>query len=416
MADKPVINLKYTEEGCGDCGNRRVELPAPLPGVGDDFDWDVRDYDGYRLFMLEELTARYPERPNWTPADMEVVLVEALAVILDQLFDMNDRIQAETFLQTARKPDTVRRLLEMIGYDPKLHIERSMLARIKDQTEMEHYPDIEVSNQELGSLWSYYPHLMEEAKQKGPRSIHQQRRMVTLEDYRNQLTGHPLVLDVDAYSRWGGSWHTHFVVLRLINNLTLDEPLNKQKIFPHAENAEQQDELFERFNKNMINYYQEQEIAGNEVPDIDDRSSRFLIQEIIKRQRMTGQEVLLQDATLVGIVLSLSLRLADNFYRSEIDHAVHAVLLDKNDGFFAPGYLQFGEDVVASDIIEMLMALDGIESVCINRMKRIGSIYADQSGIGRIVLQGYEIAVLEDDVMVPEHGSLRLTLHGGKPG
>lgn len=415
MADEPVVKLEYTE-GCGDCGKRRVDLPSPLPILGDDFDWDMRDYDGYRLFMLEELAARYPERPNWTPADMEVVLVETLAVVLDQLSDMNDRIQAESFLQTARKPDTVRRLLEMIGYDPKLHIERSMLARIKDQTEMENYPHVQVSNQELESLWSYYPHLMLEAKQKGPRSIHQQRRMVTLKDYRSQLSGHPLVLNVDAYSRWSGSWNTHFVVLRLINNLALDEPLSKQKIVPHAENIEQQEEQFECFKKELNNYYQEQEIEGSEVPDVEGRITRFLIQDIIKRQRMIGQEVLLQDAALVGIVLSISISIAGDYFRSEIDHAVHAVLLDPNDGFFAPGYLQFGEDVVASDIIEVLMGLDGIESVCINRMKRIGSIFADQSGIGRIVLQGHEVAVLEDDVTVPENGLLKLKLHGGKPG
>ncbi len=75
MAEEPTVTLNYIE-GCGDCGNRRVELPAPLPGVGDDFDWDIRDYDGFRLFMLEELAARFPERRSWTPADMEVVLAQ----------------------------------------------------------------------------------------------------------------------------------------------------------------------------------------------------------------------------------------------------------------------------------------------------------------------------------------------------
>ncbi len=415
MADEPVVNIEYAE-GCGDCGKRRVDLPAALPQPGDDFDWDVRDYDGYRLFMLEELAARFPERPNWTPADMEVVLVEALAVVLDQLSDMNDRIQAESYLHTARKPDTVRRLLQMIGYDPKLHIDRAMLARIKDPEEMQDYPDIEVTDQELETLWRYYPHLMQEAKHKGPRSIHQQRRMVTLEDYRNQLLAHPLVLDVDAYSRWSGSWHTHYVALRLINNLKLDDILDIDNIVPHFDNPDQQIELYQSFTRDLISYYQQQEIEGSEIPDIEGRSSRFLIQDIIKRQRLTGQEVILQDATLVGIVLSISIRLDEDFYRSEIDAAVRAALLDPGAGLFAPGNLKFGEDVVASDIIEVLMALDGVESVCLNRMKRIGSIFADQSGTGRIVLQGHEVAVLEDDVTMQQHGSLKLTLHGGKPG
>ncbi len=415
MADNPVVRLEYSE-GCGDCGKRQVELPAALPQLGDDFDWDVRDYDGYRLFMLEQLAARFPERDNWTPADMEVVLVEALSVILDQLSDMNDRIQSETFLQTARRPDTVRRMLEMIGYQPKSHIQRDMLAKIKDQAEMLNYPEVNISNDELESLWSYYPHLMQEAKHDGPRSIHQQLRMVTLEDYKNQLLNHPLVLDVDAYSRWSGSWNTHFLVVRLINNLLLDETLSRQNIIPQADSTEQQDELFELFKNDLVSYYQQQQIDINQVPDIENRNSRFLIQDIIKRQRMIGQEVLLQDATLVGIVLSISINIIGDFYRSEINDAVHAALLDPLAGFFAPGQLQFGEDVVASNIIEVLTALDGIQSVCINRLKRIGSIYTDQSDSGRIILKGHEIAVLENDISIPQNGSLKVKLHGGKPG
>lgn len=457
MADEPQVNLEYTE-GCGACGKRHVELPAPLPVVGDDFDWDVRDYDGFRLFMLEELAARFPERRNWTPADMEVVLVETLSVVLDQLADMNDRIQAESFLETARRPDTVRRMLEMIGYGPANHVDKNVLLKldpigfsgdllILSEEKLEilwaYYPalmndakkpdgsldnlklkkiryqalldgKLKLDNHELERLWGYYPELMDEAKLAGPRSIHQQHRMVTQEDYRNQLLAHPLVLDIDAYSRWTGSWYTHFLVVRLINNLELDDVLSKEKIVPDAQGPVELDDGFKRFNEAFEEFYQQQEIE--DIPDVEGKTSRYLLQDIIKRQRMIGQEVVLQDATLVGIVLSISVRIAGDYYRSEIDDAVRAALVDQSDGFFAPGYLQFGEDVVASDIIESLMILDGVESVCINRMKRIGSIYADQSGSGRIVLEGHEVAVLEDNIEIPERGSLKVTLHGGKPG
>jgi hypothetical protein len=393
MADEPKIELKFAE-GCGDCGSRQVELPAPLPPLGDDFDWDLRDYDGYRLFMLEELAARFPERRNWTPADMEVVLVESLAVVLDQLSDMQDRIQAEAFLETARRPDTVRRLLELIGYKPLLR------AGLSD-------------NAELEKLWRYYPHRMEEAKRKGSESIHQQLRMVTLEDYRNQLLPHPLVLDADAFSAWSGAWDSHFVVVRLINNLSLDEPLSKAKIAGEADDVE---DAYTRFEAALKAFYQDQEIPVEPLPSIVGSSARALLWDLIERQRMVGQEVMLQDATLVGIQLTLAVRIAGDYYRSEIQAAVREALVDPTDGFFAPGQRQFGEDVVASDLIEVLMALDGVESVCINRLKRIGSIYTDQSGSGRILLQGHEVAVLEDDVTRPERGALRIVLHGGKPG
>ncbi|MHC4180869.1 MAG: hypothetical protein ACYSWU_25495, partial [Planctomycetota bacterium] len=117
MAQTPQSRLIF-EEGCPDCGRREVALPDPLPTVGDDFDWLQRDYDSFRLAMLEELAARFPERHKWSPADMEVVLIEAISVVLDQLSDMLDRVHGEAFLETARRPESARRLLSFIGYQP----------------------------------------------------------------------------------------------------------------------------------------------------------------------------------------------------------------------------------------------------------------------------------------------------------
>ena len=93
MAETPISELLF-KGGCPDCGERRAHLPLPLSDMGDDFDWSARDYDSLRITMLEELAARFPERTRWTPADLEVVIVEMLAVILDQLFDMTDRVAA----------------------------------------------------------------------------------------------------------------------------------------------------------------------------------------------------------------------------------------------------------------------------------------------------------------------------------
>ncbi|HHD63012.1 MAG TPA: hypothetical protein ENK96_01315, partial [Desulfobulbaceae bacterium] len=94
MADNPVPSLEFAGR-CPDCAERLVVLPQPLPETGDDFDWMVRDFDGFFRFMQEELAARFPDRTRWTAADMEVVLIEAFASVLDQLSDMTDRVAAE---------------------------------------------------------------------------------------------------------------------------------------------------------------------------------------------------------------------------------------------------------------------------------------------------------------------------------
>src|ERR1700749_1325540 len=72
VADKPEPTLEWGG-GCPDCAQRKVDPQDPLPAVGDDFDWQIRDFDGFRAFMLQELMAHYPQRTRWTSADLEVV-------------------------------------------------------------------------------------------------------------------------------------------------------------------------------------------------------------------------------------------------------------------------------------------------------------------------------------------------------
>src|SRR5262249_23876688 len=155
--------------------------------IGDDFDWSARDYDTIRIAMLEELAARFPERTRWTPADIEVVLVELLATALDQLSDMADRVTAEAYLETARRPGSVRRLLALIGYDAVAHSDVELEDDRPDQ------PNALTAVQKLERDWTNEPSLMERARRVGPRSVHDQRRMVTLGDYTSRLEEHPIV-------------------------------------------------------------------------------------------------------------------------------------------------------------------------------------------------------------------------------
>ena len=126
LAD-PVLSF---EGGCPDCGDRRAVLPLPLPQIANDFDWRARDYDSFRLFMMQELAYRFAERRRWTPADVEVVIVEVLAAALDRASHALDAVQAERYLETARRPQSVRRLLKLIGYDVVQRIAKASLANI----------------------------------------------------------------------------------------------------------------------------------------------------------------------------------------------------------------------------------------------------------------------------------------------
>jgi hypothetical protein len=391
MAQSPSTELKF-EGRCPDCAERRAVLPLPLPPSGDDFDWLVRDYDSFRRFMLEELAARFPERTRWTAADLEVVLVEVLAAVLDQLSDMADRVAQEAYLETARRPESLRRLLSMIGYDA------AIVAGLYDDPQ--DHPNGETGATKLERLWRRNPNLMDAARVAGPRAIHTQRRMATIDDYALQLREHPLVLRASARSTWSGSWQTIRVAVILWNDSSLDE---HELDYPTE------------LRQKIIAFHSLHQLRlppwGPDPPTV-----RTLLYPYLEARRMAGQEVILQDAIPVGIKMFISIRVRDNYFTSEVRSAVLEALGMAPGGFFEPGRLDFGEDLYASDIFQTLMALDGVENVCLNRFKRFGDEYPDQTTSGRIALNGLEIAVCYNDPRLPERGFISLTMNGGRRG
>jgi len=401
MADTPNIELTF-REGCPDCATRTADLPDALPSVGDDFDWRVRDYDGFRLAMLEELAARFPERRRWTPADVEVALVEVLSAVLDQLSDTLDRVSNEAFLETARRPQSVRRLLSMIGFDPLAEAQRAL------KPPFDRAPaagDSRSDAERFDQYWFDNPREMNAARHAGPRRIHTQRRMVTTEDYATRLEDHPLVKRASAWRDWTGSWYAIRVAVVLWNGSALDD-------------AGLDDEIRERIDDHHA------EIGAPPVPwsvegsppEPDGITPRTVLRRVVDHMRMAGQEVLLEDAVPVGISMSLSVSVDDEFYQSEVRFAIDHALGTRPGGVFEPGRLQFGEDLHAGDIFEALMGLDGVRNVCLNRFKRVGNQFLDRSEVGQIVLGGLEIAVCDNDPGRPERGYYVLYLHGGRRG
>jgi hypothetical protein len=399
MAVDPVAKLLF-DGACPDCGRRLIDLPDILPAVGDDFDWDQRDYDGFRLFMLQELAARFPERRRWTPADVEVALVEILAFALDQLSDALDRAAAESFLETARRPESLRRLLLLIGYDVAGMAKRLRTPPFAELSELEALAPLTPADAErFDRWWLDHPEQLNQARLDGPRAIHDQHRMVTLEDFEQQLEQHPLVLRAHAWERWDGSWSTVHVAVIAWQRLGLD-----------ADNTVYNDEVWDQTRA----FHAERDLV---LPARSDRPNvRSVLYPYIETYRMVGQEVVLDEAVEVGITLTLSIQVNGQYFQSEVRHAVERALGTGPGGFFAPGRLRFGEDLWASDLYQLLMGLSGIDNICLNRFKRLGDRFQDETASGRIVLEGLEVAICDNDPARPERGYYRLMLHGGRKG
>lgn len=399
MADLSEENLKF-ENGCPDCGERRAVLPPPLPGVPDDFDWKARDYDSLRLFMMQELAHRFPERRRWTPADMEVVVVELLAAALDRASHAIDAVQGERFLATARRPQSVRRLLKLIGYDAA--------GRVHDET-LDRLPPtepgvIESREEQLERLWRLEPALMEKARSEGPRLIAEQRRMVTLQDHEDVLGMHPVVSRAQARLVWTGAWNTILVSVLLESDRQLDAAL------PVPGDGEEADRLWQA----IETFHRDQNLplptdAGAPTP-------RQLLRIVIERRRMIGSEVFLEAAKPAPVTFTLSVRIEPGYFRSEMRQALADVFSPDEGGFFEPGRLDFGEDLFASDIIEAVMAVDGVAVACLNRFKRVGSGWPDRTADGFLAIEDDEYVQCLNRRGDPTKGYFRLVMHGGEAG
>lgn len=413
MANDPTTHVIF-RDSCLDCGGLHVEgLPGKLPEVEDDFNWAARDYDSIRMAMLEELAGRAPERTRWTPADLEVVIVEVLAAYLDGLSDALDRVAGEAYLETARRPETVFRLLEMIGFDSVDHAVNS--GHIRDEGQ-----DQTTLRQALLSFWGSNPWAMDLARRAGPPEIRTQRRLVSTTDYQDTLESHPLVKRAHAVSGWGGSWPLITAVVVLKDDDVLNDPIS----LPPVADAERISVELERFYRDwdLIVY------PDSSNPDLsfravlwdylENRTYREVLRDFVERQKMTGTEVILDDADPAGIFIAMTIVVDEDYFQSEIRQQVEAVLSNRPGGFFETGRLQFGQDLHASDIFETVLALEGVSDVLLTRFKRVGSRYPDMSAEGKITLDAHEIARCDNDPdpNLARYGYLRLRFQGGRRG
>jgi hypothetical protein len=379
--ERPVLSFP---KGCPDPGQREVKLPVPLPDIGIDFNWDIRDFETFRDAMLEDLVLRFPERKRWTPADMEIVLIEVFAAVLDQLSDMADRVVAESYLETARRPESVYNWLSFIGMN---------MEQLTSKTK-----------EELIRYWTENPHQMEYWRQTGPGKIHTQKRMTSLADYATRLEDHPLVERAYASRHWGGAWPVVWVMVSLWNNSELDQSIieNGEVILPTTRK-----EATDKFHDER----------GLRKPEWTDQETiRDILRSYIAVYRTIGQEVFLMDIDTIGIDITLCLRIGINYYQSEVKREALRVLGRGPGGFFEPGRLKVGEDLHVSDFYERLMNLDGVEHMEVKTFKKVGNLYPNKADTGEIAMNANELAICDNDPFKRERGLLNIQLYGGRRG
>ncbi|RCJ29436.1 putative baseplate assembly protein [Nostoc minutum NIES-26] len=97
-----------------DCKSTPVCPPEKLPEPA--IDYLAKDYSSFRRLMLDRLSAIVPDWQERNPADLGIVLVEALAYAADHLSYYQDAVATEAYLGTARQRVSVRRHARLLDY------------------------------------------------------------------------------------------------------------------------------------------------------------------------------------------------------------------------------------------------------------------------------------------------------------
>ena len=215
------------------------------------------------------------------------------------------------------------------------------------------------------------PETREEVRRHAPHAFRTQERAVTPADYA-EVTGRlDGVQRAAAGLRWTGSWHTVFV--------TVDRD------------------------------------GGEPVDDVFATTAL----EHLDRYRMAGHDLRINDPVHVSLEIDLLVCVKPDAFRSDVRRGLLDVLgsrsrADGTRGLFHPDNFSFGQTVYLSPLYAAARTVAGVESVQVTRFHRQGLEDAKPLADGFMMLGRLEIARLDNDRNFPEHGVLRLDLHGGK--
>jgi predicted phage baseplate assembly protein len=139
----------------------------------------------------------------------------------------------------------------------------------------------------------------------------------------------------------------------------------------------------------------------------------------VDRYRMAGHDLEFNDPHYVSLEIELHVCVKDGYFRSNVKNSLlqvlgNRLLPDGRRGLFHPDNFTFGQSVLLSPLYAAAHQVAGVTSVQITKLQRQGTDDPTYLMNGELPLGRLEIARLDNDPNFPEHGVLRLDIHGGR--
>lgn len=104
--------------------------PCPPPaGNPPPIEYLAKDFLSFRQALLDFSALRYPEWQERAEADFGMMFLEALSAMADDLSYTQDRVAAESTLQTATQRRSIVRLARLVNYEPRTATSSSVLLQ-----------------------------------------------------------------------------------------------------------------------------------------------------------------------------------------------------------------------------------------------------------------------------------------------
>jgi Baseplate J-like protein len=233
--------------------------------------------------------------------------------------------------------------------------------------------DLNVTNctNPLPAVGGTDPETAEQIRRRAPQAFMTQERAITMPDYERVAEMNTQVENAVATLRWTGSWYTVFITA---------EPKG----------------------------------AGNLTPAL-----RKELKQNINRYRLAGQDIDLEPPQYLSLDIALTICVDPAYFQSDVEKALSDVLgsrilPDGSKGLFYPDNFTFGQTVYLSPIYAAARKVAGVQSVIATVFEPQGVPSSTYLAKGEIPLGPFQIARLDNDPSLPDHGQLTLIMEGGK--
>jgi hypothetical protein len=232
-------------------------------------------------------------------------------------------------------------------------------------------PRIQSCTNPLAAMGGVDPETSDQIRRRAPQAFLTQERAITMSDYATVTEANSQVEDAAAMLRWTGSWYTVFIT------------------------AEPQ--------------------AGGNL----NRSLRKTLTQYVNRYRLAGQDIKLEGPSYISLELSLTVCVDPDYFQSDVEQSLMQVLgsgtlPNGQPALFAPGFFKLGQTVYLSPIYAAARTVAGVQTVTATVFQPQGVETNAYLLKGEIPLGPFQVARMDNDPSLPDHGQLTLVMQGGK--